>query len=662
MRRLLLAICCLVSIAAQAQLTSSSSSTFKTMLKPGRAWQMSRHTLNLFHEEEGTEYHTIKSYLLFVGETFVDDDGHTCYEIIYGDLRSDINPYPIACVYEENGKLYESSDDCAMPPSPRLVLDFTPEMGGKYPYYDGCESPNEHMSYRNVQKVDSIMVNGELCKRIHLGGTGYENEDTYLVEGIGISNDNLLWYNTYYEAAPNGIIEWNTIDAVYDDGNCIFRASDFSKPAYNEPANEVNPDDEPTCLWSAGSEWEVFYEMEKEGDSSADEVRVRYRLGRTEGGYMPLEKTKSTNGIKGTPEIVGYVRNEGNTMIYIRPVQPDGSIGEECLLYDFSTPFEYGNTISYGIEGGGIRTEYIDWQRDSLDYYQLSGDSRLLPAWGGIIYRYGYIGGPLELFQRHCVPSRTKGPKATNISHVIFTTKSGQKSIRRVTAPKTDDEITVPYNAMLTNGTKWEYLTLQKNYPQNMNTYMVEVEGDTIIGNRTCKLVTSPDHNIYKVVFEEGRKLYLVSDDSTPVVLLDFGLLQGDVVNESAEIIDVDVIDSQDNSYHAITIDTGWECTSLYAGDVTPRCYTLIEGIGVSKDEYLAEHFMQEEEDAVSYLLRCWKGGTLVYQAPFYATTVGIRKMDPDKRSALYDLQGRRLKNKLQKGISITGDKKIIKR
>lgn len=655
MRKILFALCCFISIVAQAQ--------YKTMLKSGRAWQMSHHTLNLSHAEESPARHTTKSFILFVGKTFVDDYGRTCYEIIYGDERSDIKPYPMAYVYEEDGRLYESSDDCTMPPSPRIVLDFTPSMGGKYPYYNGRDSSDGYMSYCDVQKVDSIIVNGELCKRIYLGGTGYENENTYIVEGIGISNDNLLWYNTYYPTAPpNDIIEWNTVDAVYDDGNCIFRASDFSKHACNEPENEVGIDSVDAGLWYAGSEWDVYYEMETEGEHLVDEVRVRYRLGRAENGYMPLEKTKSTNGIKGTPEIVGYVRNEGNTMIYIRPVQPDGSIGEECLLYDFSTPFEYGNTISYGIEGGGIRTEYIDWQRDSLDYYQLSGDSRLLPAWSGIIYRYGYIGGPLELFQRHCVPSRTKGPKATNISHVIFTTKSGQKSIRRVTAPKTDDEITVPYNAMLTNGTKWEYLTLQKNYPQNMNTYMVEVEGDTIIGNRTCKLVTSPDHNIYKVVFEEGRKLYLVSDVSTPVALLDFGLLQGDVVNESAEIIDVDVIDSQDNSYHAITIDTGWECTSLYAGDVTPRCYTLIEGIGVSKDEYLAEHFMQEEEDAVSYLLRCWKGGTLVYQAPFYATTVGIRKMDPDKKSALYDLQGRRLKNKLQKGISITGDKKIIKR
>ncbi len=659
MRKLLLVFCYLASVVAQAQLTSSSSSTFKTMLKPGRVWQMSHHTLNLFHEEEGTEYHTTKSYMLFVGEAFVDEDGHTCYEIIYGDLSSDIKPYPVAFVYEEDGKLYESTDDCALPPSPRLILDFTPLAGGKYPYYDGDDSNLYFFSYRDVNMVDSILVNGELHKRIHLGRTGYENEETYLVEGIGISNDNLLYYQTYYESATNGIIRWKTLDAVYDDGTCIFSASDFSKPAYNESADSI-PEPDVVSIWTVGSEWQVFCEHEVDTEGPTAEIIVRYRLGHAENGYMALEKTESIDGVKGTPEVIGYIRNDGDSLIYVRPVLQDGSTGAESLLYDFSTPFEYGNTVRYGVEGGGMKEEYIDWQKDSLDYYMLNGDSHLLPAWGGIIYRYGYIGGPMELFQRHYVPSRTKGPKPTNISHVIFTTKGGQKTIRRV-APQSDAEISVPYNPMLTDGTKWEYLTVQKDCPQNMNTYMVEVIGDTIIGNRSCKRVASPEHDINKVLFEEGRKLYLVSDDSTPVVLLDFGLLQGDVIDEVTSVLGVRTIENQGNSYRIITIDTGMDCASLYAGDTAPWYYTLIEGVGVSKDEYLTEHLAQEE-NVVSYLLRCWKGGVLVYQDPFYDTTTGITQIALKKRDSIYDLQGRQLKNGLQKGILIFDDKKIIKR
>lgn len=651
MKRLLFTLCCLASIVAQAQL--------KTMLKPGRAWQMTHHTLNLFHEEEGTEYHTTKSYMLFVGDTsYVNDDGRTCYEIIYGDERSDIKPYPIACVYEEDGRIYESSDDCAMPPSPRLVLDFTPKAGGRYPYYNGSDSPDEDLfSYRNVNKVDSIMVNGELCKRIHLGGTGYLNEDTYLVEGIGMSNDNLLWFNTYYESASNGIIEWNTLDAVYDGGNCIFRASEFDKPAYNEPAIDVAPDDV-ASIWNEGSEWQVHYDA-PEAEGPVSEVIVRYRLGRAENGLMALEKTESINGVKGTPEIVGYVRNEDNTTIYLRPVQPDGSIGQECLLYDFSTPFEYGNTIRYGVEGGGVETEYIDWQKDSLDYYQLSGGSRLLPVWGGIIYRYGYIGGPLELFQRHCVPGRTKGPRPTNISHVIFTTKGGQKSIHRV-ASQEDKEVAIPYNTMLTDGTRWDYLTVQKSNPQDMSTSTVEVVGDTIIGSRTCRVVASPDHRINKVVFEEGRKLYLVGDDDSPSVLLDFGLEHGDVLDEVTSVL-TGTTENQDYSYRTIIIQTGRECASYFAGDTTPWSYTLIEGIGVSKDEFLPQDCLLRSENTISYLLRCWKNGRLVYRIPLYEAVAGINKMAVETHQ-LYDLQGRQLRNAPRKGLYINGDKKIIRR
>ncbi len=651
MRRLLFTFCCLVSIMAQAQ--------FKTMLKPGRAWQMSHHTLNLFHEDEGTEYHATKSYMLFVGETFVDDDGHTCYEIIYGDERSDIKPYPMACVYEENGKLYESSADCAMPPSPRLVLDFTPCIGGKYPIYNG-DGSNELMAYRDVSKVDSIMLNGELCKRIHLGGTGYENEETCLVEGIGISNDNLLWYRTYYEAAPNGIIEWNTLDAVYDDGTCVFRASDFSKPAYNEQTDSI-PEADVASIWSVGSEWQVFCEREPDTEGPESEIIVRYRLGLAENGYMALEKTESINGVKGTPEVIGYIRNEDNTMIYVRPVLEDGSIGAETVLYDFSTPFEYGNTIRYGVEGGEIKEEYIDWQKDSLDYYILSGGSHVLPEWGGIIYGYGYIGGPMELFQRRFAPGVAPKPKATNISHVIFSTKGGQKKTRSA-APESHDEIIIPYKDVLTDGTKWECMAVSKNTPNSMSTYTIEVMGDTTIQNRVCKKVCSQDCHVKRVMFEEGRKLYIINADNEPEVVLDFNLQHNDQLNDVSYVLDVQSIDNQGRSYRTITIDTGLECSSYLAADTAPWNYTLIEGIGVSKDEHLYCHRFLQEESTVSYLLRCWKNGTLVYQVPFYDTMTHITPAASEQSTAIYDLQGRRLQNVPYKGLYISGDQKMIKK
>lgn len=390
-------------------------------------------------------------------------------------------------------------------------------------------------------------------------------------------------------------------------------------------------------IWTVGSEWEVFFEPEHDEDGTLYEKSVRYRLGRAEDGYMTLDKTEYTNGMEGDTVLIGYIRNESDTMIYVRPIRNDGSIGEECLLYDFSTPFEYGETIRYGLQDGTIEEEYIDWQRGTLQYYVLNGDTHLLPSWDGIIYRYGYIGGPMELFQCSQAPHNKKVPKATNISHVIFSTKGGRKVPRIGTSPETDFEVCISYQPMLTDGIKWECLAVSKRgfngfngsngFGETYETYTVEVKGDTVIGNRTCKLVYSPEFCTSKIAFEEGRKLYTVNADNEPEVLQDFSLEQ-------------DVIDD------------------------TPWCSKLLEGIGVSTDEYFREHCIQsEDDDVISYMLRCWKDNVLVYQAPFHEAATGINRISAGNDSSIYDLQGRRLHSVPERGIYIINGnkKKVIK-
>lgn len=368
-------------------------------------------------------------------------------------------------------------------------------------------------------------------------------------------------------------------------------------------------------LWTEGSEWEVFFEPEPGPDGTLQEKSVRYRLGRAENGYMPLDKAEYTNGIEGDTILIGYIRNEMDTMVYVRPILDDGTVGEERMLYDFSTAFEYGGTIRYGLQDGSVGEEYIDWQKDSLQYYIYNGDMLLLPSWNGIIYRYGYIGGPMELFQCNQAPNKKRLPKATNISHVIFSSKGGRKVNGRKNAGDTGFEVCIPYQKMLTEGTKWECLAVSKSNHGVTHSYTVEVKGDTIVGNRSCKLICSPEFNADKIAFEEGRKIYIVNADNEPEVLLDFGIEQD----------------------------------------------YLIEGIGVSKDEHLKEHCLQSEDDEViSYLLRCWKGNVLVYQAPFCETSSGISRVSTGNNSSLYDLQGRRLHSVPKRGVYINGKKKII--
>ena len=129
-------------------------------------------------------------------------------------------------------------------------------------------------------------------------------------------------------------------------------------------------------VWQEGAQWDVYYTVDADAESpmvsEEDEVRVTYRLLHADDGYMALEKTETINDVEVGTQLQGYIRNDNDKVIYVRPVLEDGSIGDECLLYDFQTPYEYGNTMKYGLQGGVVKEEFIDWREDSLDYYMLN--------------------------------------------------------------------------------------------------------------------------------------------------------------------------------------------------------------------------------------------------------------------------------------------------
>ena len=370
-------------------------------------------------------------------------------------------------------------------------------------------------------------------------------------------------------------------------------------------------------IWEEGSQWDVYYKYDPTGIQDSTEVPVdiimTYRLLHAEDGYMALEKTVTYRGEVVSVQVQGLIRNEDDKRIYVRPVWENGSIGDECLLYDFSEPYEYGGTVRYGVMGGEIREEFIDWQEDTLEYYMLNnGDSHLLPAWKGIIYQYGYIEGPMDLFLLEAAPGKTDKPKPTNISHVIFSTKGGHKKTL-MSSEHDNDDIIIPYDEMLTDGTTWECLAVSPEQPDLKTTYTIQVMGDKLVGNRHCKQIYSAEYDTQKTLFEEGRKVYVVNADGNPEVLLDYNLQEGDRLDDVTNIVWVTDQENMGYHYRTITIDMGFDCESYFAGDDAPWCYYLIEGIGVSKDQYLRLRFINEE-NTFSYLLKCWKEGALVYQ------------------------------------------------
>lgn len=432
-----------------------------------------------------------------------------------------------------------------------------------------------------------------------------------------------------------------------------------------EPLDVLDPTDTVyASIWHEGSEWEVYYEDETDGTVS--DTWVRYNLKHVDNeSYMALEKTVIVGGdTEGIPQLQGYIQNDGDSMIYVRPVSKDGVVGEKCLLYDFTTPYEYGSTLRYGVDGE-IREEYINWHTDSLDYYMLiDGDTHCLPSWNGIVYRYGYLGGPMELFLMNAAPQKNKHPKPTNISHVIFSTKGGVKNLHDENL-QNKYEVSIPYEKMLTDGTAWECLAVQTGNPGKSDIYNIQVKGDTIIGERHCKLVYSPEYDKTMTVFEEGRKVYAVNAEGAPEVLLDFGVQEKDVVDGDAQVACIEAMANQGYTHKTITIDTGnTDAISYFKGDTEPQNYYLIEGVGISKDQYLEDSRFVGKEETVSYLLRCWKGGVLVYQVPGYDPDgiEGVSEVANPHDGMLYDLQGRCLSTRPDKGFYISGNKKFIVR
>jgi len=414
-------------------------------------------------------------------------------------------------------------------------------------------------------------------------------------------------------------------------------------------------------VWEDGSQWDVYYTVEAEGEvPHEDSVKVTYCLRRIDDIYLALEKTVVINHVKVISQLQGYIRNDYDTVVYVRPVLEDGSIGDEHLLYDFTDAYGYGGTIRYGVISGEVRTEFIDWNKDSLDYYMMNnGDEHCLPAWRGIVYKYGYLGGPMSLFMMEAAPGKARHPKPTNISHVIFSTKGGHK-IRNINGGTDEGDVVVPYDEMLTKGTTWECLAVSTEMTDERRIYTICVKGDTLIGERLCKQLYSPEYQMQITAFEEGRKVYVVKPDKNPELLLDFDLQEGDRLNEVESVTSVDRRENQGRNYRVITIDTGLDCHSYFAGDTEPWNYQLIEGIGASKDQYLRKQYFFGKEDSFSYLLRCWKDGNLVYQAPGYETVTGISEKRSVSHPQICDLQGRRLNQIPQKGIYISGNKKII--
>ncbi len=174
-------------------------------------------------------------------------------------------------------------------------------------------------------------------------------------------------------------------------------------------------------VWTEGTTWDVEYTTESglphtlfrmEPDTLIDGV-----------SYFPLTATTDSGC-----DTLAYIRSEhGDSMVYVRYIAGDGmGLLPDTLLYDFSKPFCYGDTIHYGTAHSGVQQMVVDKAYDTLLYcYNVLEEGDSLPVWRGLVYMLGHVEGPLALFldDNPTGGESDTHPKSSNVSHILFGTK-----------------------------------------------------------------------------------------------------------------------------------------------------------------------------------------------------------------------------------------------
>lgn len=182
-------------------------------------------------------------------------------------------------------------------------------------------------------------------------------------------------------------------------------------------------------IWTEGTTWEVSIDY-------SDDVNVWTKVHTFELGepvsFNDTTYYTLTETCEGVTNVISYLRAEGDdAYVYARQFQSAEfgiNTGEssEILLYDFSKPFDYGDSIRYATYGGWMEQCYIDPACSGLSYlYDVIEPGDCLPMFQDIVYKIGSIYGPIANIQSddRKESSPTGTPNTRNVSHVLFKTK-----------------------------------------------------------------------------------------------------------------------------------------------------------------------------------------------------------------------------------------------
>ena len=216
------------------------------------------------------------------------------------------------------------------------------------------------------------------------------------------------------------------------------------------------------------------------------------------------------------------------------------------------------------------------------------------------------------------------------------------------------------YSPVLSEGKEWKCATINR-FDRTDTTcfYNIYVSGDTIINHHRCKIIKVQDEKKIKpiqsfVAYEEGGKVYKVKNGDFQL-LFDIGLKKGDGVDAGYVLIEDEVlIDGKQRK--RLVVDSGIDY------DDGEYLYAIIEGIGISKDEFIGNLHLGTDQE-YGCLVSCSERGKILIDKRSFKnieTGVHIPSFSNRKDNTYYDLTGKRVMHPLRGGVYIYKGMKIM--
>ena len=210
----------------------------------------------------------------------------------------------------------------------------------------------------------------------------------------------------------------------------------------------------------------------------------------------------------------------------------------------------------------------------------------------------------------------------------------------------------VPHRSLLENGKVWIYM---HNDTNGSSYYKYFLEGDTIINSSSYLKLYQDDMTGYRCAMrEEGKRVYgIMKDDTEEQLLYDFGAVGGDELTAKEVQGKVELT----SVYNMYSSKCGCQDIAV-AQDGNTMQIRWLDGIG-SVEELLSP---LTEFWGQNYLVRCEVNQKALYALPGYTVSIADAiRTKPATDNTFFDLQGRQLNGKPEKGIYIQNGKKVRK-